>query len=264
MAATVMMPAPFVIVIPDPAVSAARVKPVPFPMFSWPFVGVEVKPVPPFAIASVPVTPVVNGSPVRFVATPEVGVPRSGAMKVLFVNVSVPAKVANVPEVGSVIVVAAVLVNVVAKAPEVVRFPPNVIVLPVFATPVPPFDEGNISVTLVVKSILPASMAFVTLLAPIDVTPVFESVTSPVTATLAARFEAEPTRIFPLLRLEPTGLTPVMAVDDAEVTRPLLSIVMAGTVVAEPYVPAATPVLANVLAKLPVPDPVTSPVKVIV
>jgi hypothetical protein len=55
------------------------------------------------------------------------------------VKVSVPARVANVPAVGSVTFVAAVEVRVVAKAPEVVRLPPKVIVLPVLFTPVPPY-----------------------------------------------------------------------------------------------------------------------------
>lgn len=44
-----------------------------------------------------------------------------------------------VPDVGKVMFVAPVTVNVVANAPEVVRLPPSVIVLPVFATPVPPY-----------------------------------------------------------------------------------------------------------------------------
>lgn len=47
--------------------------------------------------------------------------------------------VAKVPEVGSVTVVFAVIVKVVVKAPEVVKFPPIVIVLFVLATPVPPY-----------------------------------------------------------------------------------------------------------------------------
>ena len=41
-----------------------------------------VTPVPPFATGNVPVTPVVNGSPVRFVATPEAGVPIFGVTNV--------------------------------------------------------------------------------------------------------------------------------------------------------------------------------------
>ena len=45
--AIVILPAPFVTVIFDPAVIVVRVKPVPFPMSIWPLVGVLVKPVPP-------------------------------------------------------------------------------------------------------------------------------------------------------------------------------------------------------------------------
>jgi hypothetical protein len=59
--------------------------------------------------------------------------------KDLLVSVSVPARVLNVPVVGSVTVVVPVTVIVVANAPAVVKFPPIVIVLPVLATPVPPY-----------------------------------------------------------------------------------------------------------------------------
>jgi len=53
------------------------------------------------------------------VATPNVGVVKVGAVRVLFVKVSTPARVAKVPAVGKVTDVAPVEVNVVAKAPEV-------------------------------------------------------------------------------------------------------------------------------------------------
>ena len=46
------------------------------------------------------------------VATPNVGVVKVGDVNVLFVNVSVPAKVANVPEVGNVRLVDPVVVIV--------------------------------------------------------------------------------------------------------------------------------------------------------
>jgi len=49
------------------------------------------------------------------------------------------AVLSSVPVVGKVTPVAAVMVNVEANAPTVVRLPPSVIVLPLFATPVPPF-----------------------------------------------------------------------------------------------------------------------------
>jgi hypothetical protein len=53
------------------------------------------------------------------VAAPKVGVVNVGAVNVLFVRVSVPVNVANVPAVGKVTLVAPVEVKVVAKAPEV-------------------------------------------------------------------------------------------------------------------------------------------------
>ena len=73
-----------------------------------------------------------------------VGVKISGDIIVLFVKVSVPAKVAIVPVVGKVTVVGAVLTKVVLKLPEVVKslavkiFPPKVIVLDPLSIPVPP------------------------------------------------------------------------------------------------------------------------------
>jgi hypothetical protein len=47
-----------------------------------PAVGVAVPFVPPFAIGSVPVTPVVKGKPVPFVSVTEVGVPKTGVINV--------------------------------------------------------------------------------------------------------------------------------------------------------------------------------------
>jgi hypothetical protein len=55
-----------------------------------------------------------------------------------------PPTVAKVPDVGKVTFVSAVIVNVVAKAPDVVRLPPKVIVFPVLATPVPPLAPSNV------------------------------------------------------------------------------------------------------------------------
>ena len=77
---------------------------------------------------------------------------------VLFVNASEPVKVANVPVLGSVTVVFAVVVNVVLYAPDVVKFPPSVIVLPVLAIPVPPLAPNTIPETLVA---LPDSVAVI-------------------------------------------------------------------------------------------------------
>jgi hypothetical protein len=67
-----------------------------------------------------------------------VGLLVTGLVKVLLVNVSVPSRVARVPVVGRVKVVVAVAVRVVVNAPDVVKFPPSVIVLEPLFTPVPP------------------------------------------------------------------------------------------------------------------------------
>ena len=55
-----------------------------------------VTPVPPLSTGSVPVTPVLSGSPVALVSTPEAGVPSAGLVNVGEVSVT-PAKVATVP-----------------------------------------------------------------------------------------------------------------------------------------------------------------------
>ena len=62
----------------------------------------------------------------------------TGDDNVLFVKVSVPPNVLKVPVVGRVTLVAAVLVNVVVIAPDVVKFPPSVIVFDPLFIPVPP------------------------------------------------------------------------------------------------------------------------------
>ena len=55
--AIVIDPAPFVIVIPAPAVNVAFAYPPPLPINSWPSVGALLSPVPPLAIATVPNAP---------------------------------------------------------------------------------------------------------------------------------------------------------------------------------------------------------------
>jgi hypothetical protein len=81
-----------------------------------------------------------------------------GDVIVLFVNVSLPAKVARTPVVGKVTVVGPVLTKVVLKLPEVVNalavviLPPKVIVLPVLTTPVPPNSPVIADVKLPVPS----------------------------------------------------------------------------------------------------------------
>jgi hypothetical protein len=69
--------------------------------------------------------------------------------------------VASVPDVGNVTLVNAVIVKVDAKAPLVVKFPPNVIVLVALLTPVPPkvgdktvpFQTPVVTVPNVVKDV---------------------------------------------------------------------------------------------------------------
>ena len=56
------------------------------PYATVPAVGVDVPFVPPFAIGSVPVTPVVKGKPVPFVSVTEVGVPNIGVTNVGLVD----------------------------------------------------------------------------------------------------------------------------------------------------------------------------------
>ena len=75
-------------------------------------------PVPPFATGSVPVTPVVIGSPVQFVRVPDDGVPIAGVVSVglvsvLFVRVCAFAKktsVSDEPAMSGIVTVAAPVV----------------------------------------------------------------------------------------------------------------------------------------------------------
>ena len=93
---------------------------------------------PPFATGSVPVTPVVSGSPVRLVATPEAGVPRAGVTKVGEV-----AKTSAPLPVSSVIAAARFAEDGV---PSHVATP-----APKEPTPVPPLATGSVPVTPVVS-----------------------------------------------------------------------------------------------------------------
>ena len=102
------------------------------------------------------------------------------------------------------------------------------------AAPVPPLFTGRVPVTLVVRSIAPASISLVTFSVPIAVIPALVIVTSPAVETAAARFEPSPTMIFPDVSAEPTGEVPVMVVLVTPVTLPLASTAKTGTVVALP------------------------------
>ena len=96
---------------------------------------VDVVPVPPLAIGSVPVTPVVSGSPVALVNTAADGVPRFGVT-----NVGLVAKTAEPEPVSS--------VNAAAKlalegVPKKVAMPEPKLVIPV-----PPLATANVPATV--------------------------------------------------------------------------------------------------------------------
>ena len=172
------------------------------------------------ATGKVPVTPDDNGKPVALVNIPEAGVPNAGEVNVglvnvLLVKVSVPPKVAKVPEVGKVTEVAAVVVNVVANAPNVVKLPANETLLP---------------------PILPTVVA-----------PVFDIVTSPDMATAAAKSEALPTSIFDDANEEPDAGKVIFAVPSNET--PLIVLAVC-SLVADPAFPVILPEIALVTVKL--------------
>lgn len=94
----------------------------------------------PVRLAFVVTLPAVNPAavPVRFVATPDTGVPSAGATSVLFESVSVPASVASVPlTTGSVRLTSAPWIRVVAWVPVVEKFPASAKVPVVFVSAVP-------------------------------------------------------------------------------------------------------------------------------
>ena len=110
-------------------------------------VAVATVPETPFAVVTdtlvtVPVVTVAHvPSPRRYVDAD--GVPVTAATAV--------TELKRLPETGKVTLVVAVDVRVVLNAPDVVRFPPNVIVLDPLLTPVPPLADGRIPVTPVVR-----------------------------------------------------------------------------------------------------------------
>jgi hypothetical protein len=75
-----------------------------------------------------------------------------GELIVLLLKVSVPAKVASVPELGKVILLAAVVVIVRSPIPLVMILFAMVIVLPLLLTPVPPLLLDKIPVIVVAES----------------------------------------------------------------------------------------------------------------
>ena len=84
--------------------------------------------VPPFATGRTPVTPDVSGSPVRLVATPEVGVPRSGVTSVGEVlKTTLPVPVLVVTPVPPLRTGRAVPERVMARVPAVVMGEPEML-----------------------------------------------------------------------------------------------------------------------------------------
>jgi len=95
-----------------------------------------VAPVPPLAIGSVPVTPVVRGKPVRLVATPLVGVPSKGVTKV--------GEVDNTLLPEPVLVATPVPPLATANVPARVMVPEPVIGPPLVVKPVVPPDTSTL------------------------------------------------------------------------------------------------------------------------
>ena len=71
---------------------------------------------------------------------------------VLFVSDSVPLMVESVPDVGKIILLAAVVVMVKSPIPFVIILLPNVIVLPLLLMPVPPLAPGKIELMVFAES----------------------------------------------------------------------------------------------------------------
>jgi hypothetical protein len=146
-----------------------------------------------------------------------VGVKIIGETIVFDVNVSVPAKVESVPVVGNVIFVSPKLVKVVLNVPAVVNalavlmLPPNVIVLPVLATPVPPYCPaiGPVKAAVPSKSlpyILLADSNLVVVLELPDKFPVTLPVRLPVTLPITFPVNS------PVKLVEVKELSPVIVV----------------------------------------------------
>ena len=119
--------------------TSLTVVPAEFQMATPAELRVSTCPVVPVAVGKV-VPPAVNTFDPDIVSAPvtEVVPDKVALLMVLFVNVSVPDSVDKIPEVGNVILVAAVVVKIVLKLPEVLKFPARVIVLFPLFTPVPP------------------------------------------------------------------------------------------------------------------------------
>jgi hypothetical protein len=121
-------------------------------------VGTAVAFVPPFATGRTPVTPVVSGSPVRLVATPDVGVPRSGVTSVGEVlRTTLPVPVLVVTPVPPLRTGRAVPERPIAKVPVVVTGEPEML-----------RNAGTVAATLVTVP-APLTVVHVGAVVPVEV-----------------------------------------------------------------------------------------------
>jgi hypothetical protein len=129
-------------------------------------------------MANLPVIPVLNGSPVALVKTPDAGVPKAGEVNVgdvnvLFVNVSVPAKVANVPvTAGNVMVAEPETAGATIAAEPVLGDAPAKVTLVPLASPM----VGDTKVGEVLNTTEPVPVSFVIALAKLMLVGVVKNV----------------------------------------------------------------------------------------
>lgn len=208
----VMVPLPFVMVTPDPALSVLSDKPLPLPMNNCPFVALEaLTPVPPLVGDKIPVTLLkLMGGKSALTSARNDGTPDDpfGAASTVLAGslantaVSVPvvvtgllemvkmlgnarptlvtasADVNNVPVVGTVTLVGPVAVMEIGNAPKVVNEPPSVMVLVPLLTPVPPF--AGLRTPPKTTAPLAAELGVIPVVPPLqELTPLFATVIVP-------------------------------------------------------------------------------------
>jgi len=174
-------------------------------MSNAPLAGVVAKPVPPLATGSVPVTPVVRGSPVALVSVADDGVPRTGVTSVGDVdNTLLPVPVLVVTPVPPLATGSVPVTPVVRGSP--------VALVSVAEDGVP--KAGVTSVGDVDKTLLPVPVLVVTPVPPLATAKVPARVIVPVVAVLGVK------PVVPALN----DVTPpaVAVLDASRVTTPLL------------------------------------------
>ena len=130
-------------------------------------------PVPPLPMGNVPVTPVVSGSPVTLVITPEVGVPSNGVTSVgLVLSTLLPEPVEVVTPVPP------LATGKVPVTPVVKGRPVTLVITPEAGVP----SAGVTSVGLVLRTVLPEPVEVVTPVPPFATANVPATVTAPVVA----------------------------------------------------------------------------------